>query len=255
MSPSMAEAPARVVSVNLCTDQLAMMLAAPGQLVSISRIALDPLMSPLADVAEGYPVNSGRAEEVFALSPDVVLGVTYTDPFAVQMLRDLGVEVIQFELVSELAQIPDMVRQVGEALGRSATAEIMALDVEAHLSALAGAPDADAPEAAFFLANGYSLGVGTLAHDIITNAGFVNLAERLGRSGGARLSLEDVLLNRPDVLVTGQLYPGASRSEEIMAHSALDGIARVTSGPEWVCGTPLTLRALEQMIAVRKSLE
>jgi iron complex transport system substrate-binding protein len=28
-----AAAPARVVSMNLCTDQLAMLLAAPGQLV------------------------------------------------------------------------------------------------------------------------------------------------------------------------------------------------------------------------------
>ena len=32
-------APARVVSMNLCTDQVAMMLAAPGQLVSISHVS------------------------------------------------------------------------------------------------------------------------------------------------------------------------------------------------------------------------
>ena len=39
LSPALADAPGRVVSINLCTDQLAMMLAAPGQLVSVSHLA------------------------------------------------------------------------------------------------------------------------------------------------------------------------------------------------------------------------
>jgi iron complex transport system substrate-binding protein len=42
-----AEPPRRVVSMNLCTDQLAMLVAAPGQLLSVSRIARDPRVSAL----------------------------------------------------------------------------------------------------------------------------------------------------------------------------------------------------------------
>ena len=250
-----ADAPGRVVSMNLCTDQLAMMLAAPGQLVSVSRIALDPVSSAMSAEAAAYPINAGIAEEVFALAPDLVLGGTYTDPFAVQMLRDLGIEVVQFPIVSQLSDIPDVVRQMGAALGRVATADILAREVEARLDTISNVTDEEVPEAAFFFANGYSLGAGTLSHDIVTKAGFANLAERLGRSGGGRLSLEELLLNRPDVLVSAQPYPAASRSEEIMAHPALDGIPRVASGPEWVCGTPLTLRALDQMVALRETLE
>lgn len=250
-----ADAPGRVVSMNLCTDQLAMMLAAPGQLVSVSRIALDPVSSAMSAEAAAYPINAGIAEEVFALAPDLVLGGTYTDPFAVQMLRDLGIEVVQFPIVSQLSDIPDVVRQMGAALGRVSTADILAREVEARLDTISNVTDEGVPEAAFFFANGYSLGAGTLSHDIVTKAGFANLAERLGRSGGGRLSLEELLLNRPDVLVSAQPYPAASRSEEIMAHPALDGIPRVASGPEWVCGTPLTLRALDQMVALRETLE
>ena len=41
-------APRRVVSMNLCTDQVAMLLAAPGQLISVSDLAQDPRMSPMA---------------------------------------------------------------------------------------------------------------------------------------------------------------------------------------------------------------
>ena len=250
-----ADGPARVVSMNLCTDQLAMMLAGPGQLVSVSRIALDPLSSAMAVEAAAYRINTGGAEEIYAMAPDLVLGGVYTDPFAVQMLRDLGIPVEQFPIVSSMADIPDVVREMGRLLGRDAAAEVMAREVTAGLAEVEGIEASDAPEAAFFFANGYSMGAGTLSHDIISRAGFTNLAERLGRRGGGRLSLEELLLNRPDVLVTGQPYPAASRSEDIMTHSALEGIPRVASGPEWVCGTPLTLRALERMVAVREALE
>ncbi|MEO0811096.1 MAG: hypothetical protein AAFW82_10790, partial [Pseudomonadota bacterium] len=44
-------APRRVVSMNLCTDQLAMLLAAPGQLYSVSYLAGRTDASVLADRA------------------------------------------------------------------------------------------------------------------------------------------------------------------------------------------------------------
>mgnify|MGYP006999250795 CR=1 FL=1 len=49
--PPPATPPARVVSMNLCTDQLAMALAAPGQLISVSYIARDPRASAMAEEA------------------------------------------------------------------------------------------------------------------------------------------------------------------------------------------------------------
>ena len=68
-----AEAPRRVVSINLCTDQLALAVAAPGQLVSVSELARDPALSAMASRAAAIPSNRGRAEEVLALRPDLVL--------------------------------------------------------------------------------------------------------------------------------------------------------------------------------------
>ena len=44
--PVAAQPPQRVVSMNLCTDQLAMMLAGPGQLISVSHLGHDPAVSP-----------------------------------------------------------------------------------------------------------------------------------------------------------------------------------------------------------------
>src|SRR5690606_9543877 len=83
------EPPRRVVSVNLCTDELAMLLAAPGQLVSVSHIAHDPLSNPMAAAARAYPANYGRAEEIWLLEPDLVLAGEFTAGPVVAMLRRL----------------------------------------------------------------------------------------------------------------------------------------------------------------------
>ena len=250
---AVAQAPKRVVSMNLCTDQLAMMLAAPGQLISVTNVSTDPLSSTQVERALGFPLNSGRAEEIYSMAPDLVLANEYSDPTALQLLRGLGVEVQQYPVITRLDQIPDVLRAIGTALGREAAADALATEVETRLADLT-VREGERLTAAFFFANGYSLGTGTLSHDIITRAGFDNLSEVLGHAGGGRISLEELLMHRPHVIVTSAGYPGASRSEEIVDHPALAGIPRVLSGPEWVCGTPAALLALENMVAAREAL-
>src|SRR6056297_3081236 len=91
-----AEAPERVVSMNLCTDQLAMMLAAEGQLLSVSRISLDPHVSPMAEEAKDYRINAGQAEEIYLMRPDLVLAGEFTPQATLDMLRGLGIRVETF---------------------------------------------------------------------------------------------------------------------------------------------------------------
>lgn len=252
------ERPARVVSMNLCTDQLAMLLADPGQLVSVSRIAADPYSSPLAKEARAHRLNGGGAEEIFLMQPDLVLAADWSDPVSVAMLRRLGLAVIEVPIANSLDDIPGLVREVGAAIGQDARAGAMAAEAEARLAALPE-PHEDGPVAAFYYAGGYSLGAGTLGDDIIGRAGFANLAVRLGQSGGGTIALETIVLEDPDILIDSTPYSGASRAESIARHPALDAFfeeGRVfTSGPEWVCGTPLTLGAVEEMAALRARIE
>jgi iron complex transport system substrate-binding protein len=124
-TPLRAEAPGRVVSMNLCTDQLALMLAREGQLISVSDIARDPLTSAMHLEAAAYPVNHGGAEEIFLLQPDLVLAGVWSDPATVAMLRGLGIEVAQIDVANSLADIPDLVREVGRLLDRETEAEAL----------------------------------------------------------------------------------------------------------------------------------
>lgn len=236
----------KVVSVNVCTDQFVMLLADPSQVLSLTVLSDDPQSSAMADRAGDFAQNNGRAESIALEQPDLVVASEYTDPALLNMLRQIGIEVVQFPAITALADIPAQLRQFGAVLGRDEVAEGMAQSFEAQLRAM---PEVDekAPLAAFFYPNGYALGAGTLSHDILTAGGARNLSVELGMQGGGRLSLEQVILNRPDMLIGAPNYGGFSRSEEVTTHPALSHFPMLHSTPDWVCGTPRTLRAVAQV--------
>ena len=249
--------PQRVVSMNLCTDQFALMLAAPGQLVSVSYISADPVTSPLADLAAAYPLNHGSAEEIYLLAPDLVLADPWTDPAALAMLRRLGIRVEQVEGVRALSDIPDRLRRFGDLLGRQDAAKALIDQFESDLATLT-APQ-DGPRAVIYFPNGYSLGEGSLSHEILTRAGFRNIATELTPSATGQIALELLVLAAPDLIIRDRPYPGASRAEELMHHPALAALiaagAGHESGPDWACGTPRVIAALRALVDMRQRIE
>ncbi len=251
-TPALAGPPARVVSTNLCTDQLAMLIAAPGQLVSVSDVARDPVASAMAAEAEAFPVNHGSAEEIFLLEPDLVLGGEYDDAATRAALERLGLAVETFPVETGFADIRANMTRMGALLGREARAAELVAAMDA---ALAAAPPAGpAPRAALFYANAYTSGAGTLADAILTAAGFRNVAAERGVTGLARLPLELLVLEAPDLVVTGQDYATPARAQEVLRHPAARAVggARATVADNlWVCGTPLAARAVETLRAAR----
>ena len=251
-APVWADAPARVVSMNLCTDQLAMLVAAPGQIVALSELARDPRSSAMHVEARNYPTHSSAAEEVYWLKPDLVLAGTYTARPSVEMLTRLGVRVETFPIEERMAQIPEHLRRMGALLGQEAKAEALVAEFEAALEALR-VEAGDGPRVALYGPSGWSGGTETLSHEILTAAGFRNVAAELGRPYGGYLNLEELALVAPDLVVAGAGYPGHSRAEEILRHPVVQSFdLRDLTGPDWVCGLPHVLGAVRRMKAARK---
>lgn len=252
------DAPRRVVSTNLCTDQMAMLLAAPGQLVSVGYLSRDPVSSALAAEAETHPVNHGQAEEIAFLHPDLVLAGAHGNPATVAMLERLGIPVARFAPEASLDDIRTNLRAMGDALHRRDRAEELIALMDARLDALAATLPADRPLGAVYYSGGYTAGSASLAGDMLRAAGIDNLAERMGMTWGGTLALEDLVLARPDTIVRGQRYGGHSRGEEMLTHPVLSrymaqrhGADAAPIGPEttpaWVCGTPLVATAIADL--------
>lgn len=250
-------APGRVVSMNLCTDQLAMLLAAPGQLISVSELASDPRSSVMVDQARGYAMNHAQAEEIYLMKPDLVLAGTFTSTATVSMLRRLGIPVATFPPAYGLADVRLGMLEMGRALRRDAQAAEMVATFDAGLAALqTGAPAR--LTAVTYAANGYTPGSHSLSGEIIRAAGFRHLADDLGLQGGGVLPLELLVLAQPDLVITGEPYPGGSRAEEILHHPALAALRADQTAVEdrdWVCGLPSLIPAIGALAATRAGLE
>ncbi len=229
-----AGGPQRVVSLNLCTDQLAMLIAAPGQLRSVSWLAADPSVSLMPDQARATGLNHGSAEEVFLQAPDLVLAGTWSTGPTTQMLRRLGLRVETLPPATSIAGIRTGIVQMGALLDQPARAAQVLADFDAALAALPkGAPR----RATTYGANGYASGADTLSGDVMRRAGLVLLAE----ANGGPLALEQLVMAAPDLIVTGSRYPSPSRAEAVLDHpafAAIPALRATVPDRDWICGLP-----------------
>ncbi len=255
LGPGRADAaPARVVSINLCTDQLAMLLAAPGQLVSVSYLAADPSVSAMAAGAAALPPNRGRAEEVFLMRPGLVLADIWSDAASLSMLARLGLRVERFTPGASMADIRANILRMGDLLGNPGRARVIVADFDARLAALRGQV-AGRPRlrAAHYAPNGYTFGGATLTGQILDAAGYDSIADELGLAGGGTLSLERLVMAAPDIVLTGARDPGPTRAAAVLSHPALAHLRRagVATGADWACATPFILDAVARLIDAR----
>ncbi len=67
--------PQRIVSINLCADQLVLALADRSQIAGLTKNATDREMSGEAAAARGLPLLSNSAEQILAIEPDLIVGM------------------------------------------------------------------------------------------------------------------------------------------------------------------------------------
>ena len=245
-----ADGPKRVVSINVCTDQLAILLAREGQLQSVSYLSQDPELSVMAAKARQLPANHAQAEEVFLMKPDLVLAGTFCSRATVGLLRRLGVRVEVFAPARSFSDIEDHLRRMGELLGRQAEASREIDKMKAALAAIQ--QPVRRKTVALYYANSYTSGRGTLVDQAVRLAGLDNLADQAGVSGSAPLSLEKLVLEKPDILVRSSRERAPALAFENFEHPALRALERqaraVTIADNLtVCGGPFSVEAVAEL--------
>lgn len=249
-SADAADIPRHVVSINVCTDQLALLLANEGQLRSVSYLSQDPELSVMAAKARELPVNHAQAEEVFLMKPDLVLAGTFSSRATVGLLRRLGVRVEEFAPARSFGDIEDHLRRMGELLGRKAEASREIDKMKAALAAIQ--QPVRRKTVALYYANSYTSGRGTLVDEAVRLAGLDNLADKAGVSGSALLPLEKLVLEKPDILVRSSRDRAPALAFENFEHPALRALEKqaraVTIADNLtVCGGPFSVEAVAEL--------
>lgn len=254
-----ADAP-RVMSLNVCTDQLVLALAEPSRIVSLSVLSGDRDYSYLHARATAYPKNAGIAEEAFVARPDVVVTGTYSLHNTTQLLRHLGARVEEFGYTQTLGTIASDIRRMGAILGEEARADAMAAAFERDLAALTVPADEPRPTAVIYGQNGVATGAGTLADSVLAAAGFRNLAAERGFSGMAPYPLELLVVDRPDVvLLSARVEDAPALADQVTRHPAIAASGATTATGivprgAWSCGGPFTLEAVRALRMLRDDI-
>jgi iron complex transport system substrate-binding protein len=267
LAPAYAAPPQRIVSLNLCTDQILLDLVPRERIAGLSFLGADPTMSPRFEEARGFPSVHGSAEEVLALNPDLVLAGMHSTPATVSLLERLGRRVVKVPMASSFAGIRDLVRLMGEAAGETGRAHALVRTFDQQLDAARALADRSgpAPTVVAMQVNSLASGPGSLLDEVFTAAGLRNLASEPDTSArlgpGGRLPLETLLLNPPDLLV---LANSADDYRTVLAdnlrHPAFTRLAAERPSVhlamrDWLCGTPAVAGLVEKLSRMRASFE
>lgn len=238
-------APRHVVSLNLCTDQLLLEVAAPAQVAGLTTLARDPLLSAHASAALAFPAHRGHSEEVLALQPDLVVADTGASPALLTLLSRLGIPVVVFEPAHDLAGLIDQLERAATLLEQHARAAPLI----AALQALVHHVPPATVSAWLLQPGGHAPGDDTLAPALLQAAGLRNLAPGTGYGHGGFPGLEVLIGSQPQLLVLDAAAPASpSLADAYLSHpvlSALPALRRVTvPEAQWTCGGEGFVRAV-----------
>lgn len=250
-------APRRVVSLNPCLDVIVVEVADRGQIAALSHYSRDRYSSTIAEVARTLPSTRGTAEEVIALSPDLVITGRPASATLLTTLERLGIRVVQFPVPETVADSLTQVREVATLMGHPERGEAMVGRIEAALAAAEPPPGERSVSALVFMPGGFASGPGTLMDEMMRRTGLTNAAGRYGLAYSSSVPLERLVADPPELLLSGEPSPGApSRAERVLAHPALarvkDQMAR-SAFPERLlfCGGPVLIQTAAALARAR----
>ena len=246
--------PARVASLNLCTDQLLLALADRSQIASLSRLARDRSVAFLADQATGIPLEDGSAETILFSKPDLVLTGTYGQQEQIALLRRQGLEVLPLGPWSGLEDGRRQIRALARRLGHPDRGEALIAQIDAALERVQGIVPARR-SILVYERSGWVMAPPSPLSEILVHMGFQLHQEALGLAQGGVARLEAIVTTPPDfMLVDLDSSQTVDNGTALFAHPALAeavplGRRLALPGRLTICGGPSTPVAIEMLSA------
>jgi iron complex transport system substrate-binding protein len=256
---AVAAPPSRIVSLDLCTDQLLVDLVPRDRIAAVTHLAADPAVSAIPEKARGIAITRGAAEDVLRYDPDLVLAGPFGVSATVSLLRRLGRNVVAVPLAQDLAGVGAAVRAVAAAVGAEAKGEAMVADFERRMSRLPQ-PSGSPRTAVIYQIGGAVSGPGSLADAALAAAGFRNMSAAYRLTRGGQVPLEALVARPPDLLVlASHIDEYRTAVADNLRHPALARLRQRSASLElpwrhWLCGTPHVADAIERLAEARARL-
>jgi iron complex transport system substrate-binding protein len=234
-APAPAAPPRRAASLNLCTDELLLLLGRTDRIVSVSHLGRNPAETPLWRRGLAYPRNDGSLLSIVDLRPDLVLTMGGSARDRVGIARRLGIRLLDLPYPQSLSDVEAETRKVAAALGRPQAAAPIVAAIE-RLRSEAPAHEIDA---LWLGGGGRTVAAGSLAGQWMALAGL-----RQRAMAGDRVTLEQLLVRPPALILRSDYRAGQYSSDQKWLTNPVAARVRnsrivTTDGRLWNCMGPL----------------
>jgi iron complex transport system substrate-binding protein len=240
--------PMRIASLNLCTDELLLMLAEPAQIVSVTHLSHKAAETPLWQAARRFPKNDGSLVSIVGHRPELVLTMGGGARDRAGVARRLGIATLDLPYPQSLKDIEASVHRIATATGQPERGKA----ILQRMDALKASAPAMQHDTIWLGGGGRTVPAEGLAADWMRLAGL-----RQRRATGDKVTLETLITQPPSILLRSNYRSGQFSSEQRWLRHPLANAARgsrqlTTDGRPWTCMGPAMI---DEIVRLRRQVE
>lgn len=222
----------RIISLAPSNTEILFFVGAGGQVVGRDSVSDYPEAAlAVTDIGGGF--GELAMETIIDLQPDLVLVADITPPEQIKALTDVGLTVYALPNPTTLPDMFANLRTIAQLTGHEAETEALVADLEARVTAVADkiATITETPLVFYELDSTdpnapWTAGAGTFVDTLITMGGGENVGAVL-EGAWAQISVEELLVQDPDVILLGDFTWGGVTPEDVAARDGWDGLTAV----------------------------
>lgn len=243
----------RAMSINACADHLLYALADKEQIVSLSHYARDRFTSPIYENVRDIPINHASAEEILKERPDILFQSPVEKPLIGDISKTLNIKTYWFGVPNSAEEAMKLVDIAGAALGQKARATNLNNRIREAII-----PAKQRPVRALILfQGGFSAGENTLIDDLMSRAGFHNMARDFNIGNWGKVNSEQIIANPPELLIIATGSANGAPSQKAMNHKAFNakqlGIKFASFPSQYAyCGGPVIIDLANHLKQIRR---
>jgi iron complex transport system substrate-binding protein len=253
--------PQRIVSLDLCTDQILIEVVDAKRIAAVTHLAADPAVSAIPEQAKGLPITHGAAEDVLRYDPDLILAGPFGVSPTVNLLRRLNRNVVVVPQAPDMEGVRASIRMVAAAVGEKAKGDAMIAAFDRRLAGVPADRSGQPLKAVIYQIGGTISAGGSLAESVLAAAGFRNMAAEYRLTRGGQVPLEALVAMPPDLLVLSSAADAYRTAvADNLRHPALRALRRSHASVDlpwqlWLCGTPHVAEAVARLAEARARIE
>jgi iron complex transport system substrate-binding protein len=235
--------PRRVASLNLCTDELLLLLAAPEQIVSVTHLSQQEAETPLWRQALAYPRNDGSLLSAVERRPDLIVTMGGGARDRLRIAGRLGIATLDLVFAQDLMDVARNIERMAVALGRQEAG----IALIRRMTILIRSRPPLRTDTIWLGGGGRTVAATGLEAQWMALAGL-----RQRPMQGDRVSLETLIAAPPALLLRSDYRAGQySNGQRWLSHPAARFAANVrtipTDGRRWTCMGPLMIDEIARL--------